>query len=265
MISITLPSLYPEILVTCLENLDASTAGPFEVVVVGPEKPRVGLKRGTLVWIEEHEQRGIAAAHEQAFRASEGSFVLAWADDHLMEGGWDNAALSEFGARERTGKIFSLGLRHTPPHDHVQTIFGRFYPCFPLMRRADVLSVGGWLSGAFRHGFSDSDLALRVWESGGRCEWSNVRPVRVTQGSARGPKPVGYEEALNADRDLLVRGWRHIVETEGWDCSDASRFNTWISPAMPLFDTEERTVFHPFPAEFWAQREARKALHAITV
>ncbi len=263
MISITLPSLYPETLVSCLENLDASTAGRFEVIVVGPHRPRVGLKKGTLVWVEEfpEQARGIAAAHEKAFAAAAGDFVFAYADDHLLEYGWDNAALVEFNERERAS-IFCLGLRETPPHDEVHVSFGRYYANFPIMRRRDVYTVGGWLSGKFKVGYSDTDLSLRVWHAGGHCEWSKCRPLRPTQQNARS-KGAEHQAALHDDMQLLFHRWPDLASewTPNFKQNPLRHpgrdFNVSVSPSMRLFDNAARTINCPDAREFWARRNSQ--------
>ncbi len=268
MISITLPSLYPETLVSCLENLDASTAGRFEVIVVGPHQPRIGLRNGDLVWIEERPEdaRGISAAHEKAFAAAAGDFVFAYADDHLLEYGWDNAALVEFNKREDalSHLFLCLGLRETPPHDEVHVSFGRYYANFPIMRRRDVYEVGGWLSGKFKVGYSDTDLSLRVWRAGGLCEWSKCRPLRPTQQNTRS-KGAEHQAALHDDMQLLFYRWPDLASEwtpnliQNPERHPGRDFNVSIGPGMALFDDDGRTVFCPDPMVFWTARELRSA------
>lgn len=259
MISITLPSIKPEILVTALENLDASTKGLFEVIVVSPYAPRVPLSHGKLVWIEEKEQRGVAAGHEAAFAAAEGEFVFAWADDHIIEGAWDDHVLYEFEDRETECQgPLSLGMRSPEPHNSVNTIFGRFYPCFPFMRRLDVSLVGGWLSGAYRAGFSDSDLGLRVWGMGGRCEWTRVRPIRpTTQPWKYVP---GFEDWLRADVRRLLDAHRELAG--GWGFT-APEFNVGVEPERHLALVEGYTVCEPDAYEFWRKRRHADALQHL--
>lgn len=257
MISITLPSLHPETLVSCLENLDASTSGRFEVIVVSPHEPRVGLRRGTLVWIDEQpdEARGISAAHEKAFTAARGDFVLAYADDHLLETGWDNDILVEFLQREHRNSPFCLGLRETPPHDDIQVSFGRYYANFPLMRRIDAHAVGGWLCGKFQVGFSDTDLSLRVWAADGRVEWSKTRKLRPTQQNAR-PVKTGHALRLREDEELLLHRWPDLAMLWTPNPDNPERhpgrdFNVGVHPGSLLFDESARSVYIPDPKDFW--------------
>lgn len=260
MISITLPSLHPETLVACLQNLDASTFGDFEVIVVGPHEPRVGLQRGTLVYLHEppEEARGIAAAHEKAFAAATGDFVFAYADDHLMEGGWDHVVLREF-HKMNDNRLIALGVRETSPHDAIHTSFGRYYANFPLMRRDDVHIVGGWLCGKFKVGFSDTDLSLRVRHAGGKVRWTNARPLRPTQQNARPVKP-NHALMLREDEELLLHRWPDFAAIWTPDLKrnperhPGQDFNLSFVPEDCPRLVGNNTVYCPDPREFWEER-----------
>jgi GT2 family glycosyltransferase len=235
MISVTLPSLYPEVLVTCLDNLLWAARGDIEVIVVAPFDAgsinwRFAKPGSIVVWVREHERRGIAAAHAVAAEHATGDYLFPWADDHLMMDGWDEAAVAEHEEGRKRASVFSLGMRAVAPHDKVELMFGKYVPCWPLMLRRDVEKVGGWLNGGFRAGYSDADLGLRVWEAGGRCEWSKVRPVRPTQNNVRpGQWQAGaLADALRADLDLLCS--RHEEVARGWPTHDASLCNVSINP-----------------------------------
>jgi hypothetical protein len=177
-ISVTLPSVYPEALRQTLENLDdATTEHELEVIVVAPWTPDRSfyLRRGRVLWVEEANPTGCVAAHAAAFARATGELVTAWTDDHDYVEGWDAIAVENFLRRERPP--FSLGLRQVSATPRVGTVFGRYYPYFPLMRCSDVAKVGGWFDTRYTHGFSDPDLGLRVWQAGGRCEWADEMTV----------------------------------------------------------------------------------------
>ena len=245
MISVTLPSLYPEVLGTCLDNLGWTARGRIEIIVVSPFNPEATARSddGIVVWVRETEPRGIAAAHALAAQHATGDYLFAWADDHLMMDGWDEAAVAEHEEGRKHSPIFSLGLRHVAPHDNVETIFGMYYGCFPLMLRRDVEKVGGWLHEGFRAGFSDADLGLRVWEGAGRCEWSTARVVRPTQNNVRtgGWEPKAHEDALREDLGLLCR--RHEWIARDWPAHDASLVNVGVNPDRTRLVTDLNTIF----------------------
>lgn len=247
MISVTLPSLYPEVLVTCVDNLRWTARGKLEIIVVAPfDLP----PRDNVLVVREQERRGIAAAHAVAARHATGDYLFPWADDHLMMDGWDEAALAEHEEGRKYSPVFSLGLRHIAPHNNVETIFGMYYPCFPLMLRADVEAIGGWLSADFKAGFSDDDLGLRVWEKAGRCEWSKIRPVRPTQATARrvAGDPRIYAATMRADFDLLCE--RHEWIAQDWPTEDTSLCNIGLCPEMTRLATDNNTIFCTHAGKF---------------
>jgi hypothetical protein len=131
--------------------------------------------------------------------------MFAWADDHLFVDGWDVLALENFFRRETVLQEsepeyllpFVLGLRQIQSGPDVGgrigTIFGKYYPYFPLARMSDVRAVGGWFSAEYKHGWGDPDFALRVYTAAGTCEWADVPTIQVNieEDQARhGPKTV---------------------------------------------------------------------------
>lgn len=247
MISITLPSLHRELLVSVCENIVWTTRERPEIIVVSPFQP-YEVPGSRIAWVREDEPKGISAAHAAAFAQASGEFVFPWADDHYFNDGWDEVLLAEFKQREEVSAgPLSLGPRFVVPHNNVETIFGRYYPCFPLMRRRGVESVGGWLSPEFKVGFSDPDLGMRVWAAGGRCEWSTSRFLRPSQSNARYPGD-GFEERFKTDAALLVQKWFHLA-SENWDLSDTSRYNVGVD--LGAGNCPGRTICCPNGEEFW--------------
>jgi hypothetical protein len=246
-LSITLPSLHREQLVSVVENITWTTRERPEIIVVSPFQP-FEVPGSRIVWVREDEPAGISAAHAAAFAAATGEFVFAWTDDHYVHDGWDDILLGEFRQREKEipTEIFSLGPRFVAPHNNVETIFGRYYPCFPLMRRQTVERIGGWLSPDFKVGFSDPDLGMRVWEHGGRCEWSTARMLRPSQNNVRYPGD-GFEMKFRIDAALLVRKWFHMA-SDRWDLSDTSKYNVGIDLGEACLG---RTICCSNGEEFW--------------
>lgn len=252
MISITLPSLHREQLVSVVENIVWTAREKPEIVVVSPFPP-FDVIGSRIVWVREDAPAGISAAHAAAFAAAKGEFVFPWADDHYLTDGWDEVLVGEFRQREVEAPlgILSLGPRFVAPHNGVETIFGRYYPCFPLMRRGTVERIGGWLSPEFKAGFSDPDLGMRVWAAGGRCEWSTSRFLRPSQSNVR-YKGDGHGAQLQADAALLVRKWFHMA-SDRWDLSDTSRYNVGIDLGGGWCNG--RTICCPNGEEFWSKRD----------
>ena len=166
-ISITLPSIYELTLGRAIENIRATTRNEYEVVVVSP----FPVRGHGVVWVEETERRGCAFAHNVAVCHATGDFITAFADDWLYLDGWDERILPEFLDREtRWGSNYLMGLRYDHPNLDRDRI-GITDANFPFMRREN-LDRYGWIGPDYKLGFGDIDLSMRVWSSGGRCEFS---------------------------------------------------------------------------------------------
>lgn len=230
-ISITLPTIYPAALPRTLDNIENATRCPYQVIVVSPFPVTRGVRGGTLCWIRDEAMTGCNAAHQAAARAAMGEFVTGWVDDHLYVDGWDAIALRDHERREaafhalpgKSGKPFLLGLRHVWP-THVGTEFGMYYPYFPFARRSTVERVG-WLTDEYRTGFADSDLAMRVWDAGGRCEWTSEGVIVVHDDDGRKNGAIFKP----ADLELFVRRWSPRYG-RGWDTSHLRGFNNDVTP-----------------------------------
>lgn len=220
-VSITLPSLYPESLYRTLNNLASATQmAVLEVIVVAPFRNEGWVfPKGKIIWVEDTKQDGCNSAHNLASLHATGDFMFAWADDHTFIDGWDTLAFENFYRREaifrstlpgfKTEGPFILGLRQIQSGPdvggRVGTIFGKYYPYFPLARMDDVKRVGGWFSAEYKHGWGDPDFALRVLEAGGMCEWADDPSINVNieEDQARhGPKTV-----QNADVSRFLNKW----------------------------------------------------------
>src|SRR5689334_2533687 len=129
-ISLTLPSVFPDDLNRTLDMIYATTRTlDYEIVVVSPfevAKPRV-------TWVREDEPRGNVPAQAAAFEHATGDFVVALSDDVVLADNWDGISVANFQERERGQKLFCLGL-HVATRV-IGTVFGIYYPFFPLARR----------------------------------------------------------------------------------------------------------------------------------
>jgi glycosyltransferase involved in cell wall biosynthesis len=257
MISITLPSLHPPALERALDNIRATVHDNVEIIVVSPYEPALKFdRRVRVVWIKEGDSEGANAAHEAALRKTTGDFVLAWVDDHEFVPGWDEIALDNFLAREfafadRGGppSPFCLGLRQAFTL-RIGTVFGNYYPYFPLMRRRDA-ARGLWLTGDYRVGFADCDLGMRVWSAGGRCEWSREPLVRVLADDARkmpvlsgGADWIGEAHTTAADMALFLSRWANRYGA-GYDVTSLRGFN--VDVPLDMLPAGARTIWKGKP------------------
>jgi hypothetical protein len=237
MISITLPSIHPGRLARTIKNIEETTRGSWEAIVVSPFQP---LDHPNVKWAHEPpaESRGANSAHTVAANAAIGDYLVAWVDDHLFVDRWDESALEEFRCL-RNSRIFALGLRNAK---HIGTVFGKYYPYFPMMERAQVSEVGGWLSGDYRVGFADCDLAMRVYKAGGKCRPMGREIVIAHKDDDRKLREIALGDGRSTvtDTSLFVMRWGSIYGM-GWDTSYLRGFNIDVqSEAMAKLISRQR-------------------------
>jgi hypothetical protein len=260
MISITLPSLYPNALDRAMRNIKDTTRSPYEVIVVSPYEPQ---PYENMIWLKETKSTGCNAAHMAAMAKVSGEFVTGWTDDHIYLDGWDEMALEDFLEREALfhakcpGKPFELGFRHIDP-THVGTAIGIYYPYFPFMRTSAAKAMG-WLTDEYQTGFADGNLAMRVWDAGGRCEWTS-QGIIITHGDdqRKNMSDTTHETVIDRagnrphcrpdDMGLFTSKWASKYGI-GWDTSHLRGFNKDITPErFPQFmDETKRTIYYNRP------------------
>lgn len=241
-LSVTLPSLFPELLQHSLPALyQAAPDGvELEILVVAPFKVQgPGIK-----WIQESEARGNCFAHHTAWRYATGDYVLTLSDDFMVAPGSLQSALEQVIAGEDRHFPFSVGLHHQA--GIAGTVFGIYYPYFPLMSRRSVEAVGGYFSTDYAAHFGDVDLALRVWSGGGRCELCLEAGITglVRQGNI--PEAIHRSTARIRDLETFVRRWKPVYGS-GWKTTDIRDFNLDIPSALFPAILKERTIYlnHP--------------------
>jgi hypothetical protein len=236
-LSITLPSLNRGLLKRAIENIADTTHCKYKIVVVSPlECESVAMKPGCkLSWWRDDGTKGPNFAHQEAFKFIYSGYVLAWVEDHELMPGWDVQAFSELAEADPfPSQIVKpptlLGLRHADV-DHVGTVFGRYYPYFPLMRVDRVIGIGGWLKGEYKRGFADCDLAMRVYAAGGEVKPTIARCVRSLPADSRklGDLLQGEVGSTQEDLDLFVKTWAPQFG-DGYDLSHVRGFNRDIIP-----------------------------------
>lgn len=166
-VSIILPSLRPDLLEVTLRHVFAHTKGvDFEVVVVSPFR----IEGTRIRHVLETEARGSVHAQGEGYRHARGGIIVNLVDDHLPRPGWLDGAAAFLAEKEKAHFPFAAGLhRHDRPF--FGTVYGLYYPYFPVMTRRSVEAAGGWHGGGgYVAHFSDPDLGMRVWSHGGRCE-----------------------------------------------------------------------------------------------
>lgn len=223
MISLTLPSIYPEALERSLRNIEDTAQGRVQVIVCSPFRIGRSLRNGEIVWCEDRRMEGCNAGHYQAAKMATGEFTLAWVDDHLFVPNWDVEAIAEFEAREELSDgPFMLGLRQAVQPQSLEcvgTVFGIYYPYFPMIR-TEIMKYVGWFNPGYQVGFADVDLAFRMRCFGGTVEWSEQALITVH------PDDNERRVALTTDNDMAVFLARWVpIYGDGWSTKMLRDFN----------------------------------------
>lgn len=138
----------------------------FEVIVACPSA--LGDHAG-LLWAREEGRLGTGGAHSLAFSRSQGEYVVAMNDDtRIVVPEAFLGSIAEIRHREKTCFPTALGLRGVS-RPVAGTAYGLYYPSFPAMSRESIDAAGGWYDPAFKTGWADVDLGMRVWLAGGEC------------------------------------------------------------------------------------------------
>ena len=243
-ISITLPSIFPVACARAIKNINETTQGDYEIVVVSPFDPGTG--DGRVLWVPDGQTKtGAAACQHRAAMAATGDIVAAFADDFLFVDCWDDLIINDFLRREArlpAETPYVLGMRYDCG-SLVGTQFGIYYANFPVMRKEQI-KKHGWISPDYRMGFGDGDLGMRIWSLGGRCEFSHARVLKVTPDDNRKAGQLFAEEDLK----LFIKRWGPRFGN-GWDTSHIRGFNHDICPEdnQEILDETKRTVYHNDP------------------
>jgi hypothetical protein len=233
-VSITLPSIFPEALDRALANIRATTKGDYEIVVVSPFR----VSAPDVVWVEEAERNGSAFAQTIAAKHASGDFITAASDDCDYLPAWDQRMMRIYDVRApKDGRSFCLGLHY----GLLGSVFGIYYANFPFMRREQALSIG-YFDGNYKKGFTDSDLGLKVWSCGGRCEYSVEKLIEVTDADKR----KGAEDCPADDLRYFVEKWGRRYG-RGFDTSYMRAINVDFDPELNPEFVDDRTVFNNSP------------------
>ena len=239
-LSVILPSVYPDDVATTIKSFEENTKSlDYEIVVVSPFE----VARPRVVWVPEENPRGNVAANSEAFRHVSGDFVLAMADDTAVRPGWDDLAMKNFLDRERDHKYFALGLHQSTRV--VNTIFGIYFPVFPLVRKATLDALGFFSEDYVAH-FGDGDLAFRIWDAGGRCEFSREPLIKHMNLLYRSDDATKKWTSIERDREVFARKWGPKYG-QGWDTSHLRGFNIDVDAAMQLVFVRDHSIWFNDP------------------
>ena len=164
--TLSLPTLRKENAELVIRQIHKHSAGfDYEIVVVSPFE----MQGPRIKHVPEPEARGNCSAHAAAYEASGGEYIITFTDDIIPTPGWLDGLQQLLEAREAEHLPFCGGL-HRANWPIFGTVYGLYYPYFPVLSRRSVEAIGGYFCRDYAAHFGDPDLAMRVWDAGGRCE-----------------------------------------------------------------------------------------------
>lgn len=260
-LSLTLPTLFPEPAMRAIENVRATVQGiDYEIVVASPHE----FSGPDIRWVKEDAPRGAGIASDMAAKASTGDVICPMADDAEFAPGWAQAGLQTLMQNER-GRLYAVGIGQL--NGMVGTVFGIYYPFFPMVRRSTVEKVGGFFRPQYKHHFTDSDFAFRIWSAGGECGWTPgnyvTRLKREADADSAARLDASRNASLRTDTAAFLGFWRDRYG-RGWETGELRDFNIDVDPIFRMFvDKGSNTIFFNDPAFADAHRQYRLMMAAI--
>lgn len=242
-VSILLPSISPELGTRAIQSILDTTQGlDIEIVLVAPYK----YSHPLVLSVEEPKQQGCVKAYRTAYQSSTGDFVIPLPDDWLTPPFWLHRLLNFFSAHEPSDHTpYCCGLPVWGRFGNaIGTVFGRYYPYTPLCRRTSVEKIGGFYHSDFVGSWADPDIALRIWNAGGRCDV--CLDSFLVAASNRSKYPEGPHKYSHFDRDYLTfsEKW-HPIFGSGWGTSP-----TDVNFNVPTSLVQHETVLVPSYVDF---------------
>lgn len=241
-LSLTLPSLFPEPAIRVIENVRATVRDiDYEILLVSPFE----VTGPNVRWVREETPKGAGVASAIAYAHSTGDIIFPLADDIELNHGWATEGLKALLRFERD-RPYALGVGQT--NMIVGTVFGIYYPFFPMVRRATLEAVGGFYLSNYKHHFTDSDFALRIWSIGGACGFTErgyiVRTPREAGASAATAQQLANSraESIRRDMDVFTQAWAPRYG-QGWRLEDLRDFNIDVDAIFRMFVADGNTIY----------------------
>lgn len=188
-LSIVLPTLFAELLPEAIDTARAAAGDlPYELLIVSPFDPG----RADATWVPETRPRGSIAAANTGFAAARGEIVALVSDDTRLTPGALVQAVKRLDGLPGGMAGFPRVIGGEP---YIGTVFGHYYAYYFAIARATLDRVGRFDEGYRKH-YADPDLAMRIWASGGRCEF--VRDAAIVDVASRGGAGEAPDKALGS-------------------------------------------------------------------
>lgn len=188
-LSVVLPTLFAELLPGAIDAAHAAAGDvPHDILVVSPFDPQ----RDDVRWIPEIQPRGSIAAANAGMMAARGEVVALVSDDTGLTPGALGLAIARLAGLP--GGMVGFP-RVVGGEAYIGTVFGHYYPYFFAIERTTLARLGAFDEGYRKH-YADPDLALRIWNSGARCEF--LRDAAIVDVPSRGGAGEAPDKALGS-------------------------------------------------------------------
>ena len=190
----------------CLNNIYQTSENiNYEIIVVSPfyvSGPRIK-------WVEDVLNIGSSHAVSLAYKHCCGDLIVLMVDDLVPNKGWLGDLWTYYWDRAADVFPLSVGIRR----GLAGTVYGKYYPFFPVMSRASIDYCGGYFSSEFISCWGDPDLGLRVWNSGGLAEICPIENCTLFDIKDR----MGYEPPRNLDKVKTTQIRDKAVFIDKWE------------------------------------------------
>jgi len=192
---------------TVREIYNCSKSVDFELVVVSP----FCVRGPNIKWIKEESPRGASAAQVAAYEASSGDVIVAMSDDVAPTPGWLDGLEREIAEKESRYFPYAGGV-HWCTAQSLGAVYGFYYPYFPAISRKSLEAIGGYFSCEYYYAFCDTDLGLRIWDHGGRCEPMPHRMIYRTRAEVEERHSIHKTTKFEHDAKVFMDKWHERLK-----------------------------------------------------
>jgi len=174
-VSILIPSMRPKEIRRCINSIHETIKDiEYEIIVISPlNLEKELIKNGSvkhIKFIKETKREGTTKGIEIGYKNSIGEYIFVIPDDTVLQTDCIKNLLKF--SEEHKEELFLTGPRGSNlwEIECEETIYGKYYPCNPFIKRVDVEKLGYLFDIEYKNYFQDPDLALRVLHNNGKVE-----------------------------------------------------------------------------------------------
>lgn len=170
--SISLPSIYPDKLMKCIDYIEKYTKNiDYEIIIVGTENIKPVIEgHDRIKFILDTERKGNAIPHQKGIEASTGEYSVELGDDVYVTENWLSDMIKFLEINDNKLPLQGCFRLKNMSGEEIPQMYvdNKFlYALLGCMKTETLKKIGGWDRG-YAHYFSDPDVSMRIWEAGGR-------------------------------------------------------------------------------------------------